>query len=206
MGKLKDWCDKHYDIYHVDENGNYYDAEHDVIVNDCMWRPQSSIKWQLQQETEAENGENEKDIGNRDRTNETEHETYDIKFDNAYAEIVGKITDRVHEMFETEYEKIKRESRLENFIVNDIKNGTGIENAKIEIVSEADRNKTINTYELENYEQNNENSFDIESLFKNDGTDCRSFGILRYRFDNEKFEINGSYKVSENTKVENASW
>lgn len=198
MGKLKDWCDKHYDVYHADDNGNYYDAKSDCTMNDCMWRPHNSIKWHLERYAEAENGENEKDTRNRERTEtESNEETCDVKFDNAYAALVGKITDRVHEMFETEYEKIKRESRLENFIVNDIKNGTGIENAKIEIVSEQDRNKTINNYELENYEIDNETSFDVESLFKNDGTDCRSFGILRYRFDNEKFEINGSYKVNE---------
>ena len=191
MGKLKDWCDKHYDIYHVDENGNYYDAQHDVIVNDCMWRPHNSIKWQLQREAERENGESEKD------NNGTENETYDAKFDNAYTEIVGTITDRVHEMFEQEYEKISAQSRnrFEQAIKNTI--GVGIENTKIEIVTEQDRNKTINAYELENYEQNNENSFDVESLFRYNTTNGRPFGILRYRFDNEKFKINGSYEVNE---------
>lgn len=191
MGKLKDWCDKHYDIYHVDENGNYYDAQHDMIVNDCMWRPHNSIKWQLQREAERENGDSEKD------NNGTENETYDIEFDNAYAEIIGTITDRVHEMFEQEYEKISAEgrNRFEQAIKNTI--GVGIENAKIELSTEQDRSKTINTYEFENYEQNNENCFDVESLFRYNTTNGRPFGILRYRFDNEEFKINGSYEVNE---------
>lgn len=143
MGKLKEWCDKHYDIYHVDENGNYYDAERDVIVNDLVWRPQNSIKWQLEQQAKQN--------------------------DDMCGEIVNNIHKNLNRAVIDGCEK-DRLARIADGIAKIIGDCTGLDGIECEItVEDIDgqyTDKTIVKVQSGEYEPVEDGSFDVRRLFE----------------------------------------